>query len=87
MGTLFEKDGLKIERILSKGQVSEPGFWYDQNQDEWVIILQGEAEVEFEESKVILKKGEHLYIPAHKKHRVSHTSQEPPVIWLAIHWN
>jgi cupin 2 domain-containing protein len=84
--TLLEKGGLKIERIVSKGQASPENFWYDQEQNEWVLVLQGEAEIEFKNEKTKLRAGDHLLIEARKKHRVSYTSSEPPVIWLALHW-
>ncbi|MDC0831530.1 cupin domain-containing protein [Geitlerinema sp. CS-897] len=77
-----------IERIVSTGQTTPPGQWYDQNRDEWVVLLQGKAIVSYEDgSQVKLKRGDYLLIPARTKHRVDYTSVEPPCIWLAVHGN
>jgi cupin 2 domain-containing protein len=84
--SLLENDQFKIERIVSRGHSSEKDFWYDQEQNEWVLLVQGEAEIEFENETVQLNKGDHLQIDAHKKHRVKSTSVSPPAIWLAVHW-
>jgi len=76
----------KIERIISTGQVTPAGKWYNQPSDEWVILLQGNATIEFENAEYTqLSKGDYLLIPAHRKHRVSFTSSAPPCIWLAVH--
>jgi len=84
---LISKDGFKIERIISKGHVTQDGEWYDQKSDEWVVVLKGEAILEFENSdKVRLKDGDYINIPAHKKHRVSWTKPDVETIWLAIHY-
>ena len=85
--TILQKDKVKIERIVSQGQISPPDFWYNQTEHEWVILLQGEAEVEFTDRKVFLRKGDFLEIPAHSKHRVTYTSTTPQAIWLAIFWS
>lgn len=77
-----------IERIISTGQVTPIGEWYNQDQDEWVILLQGDATLDyFDGSSIQLKAGDYLFIPAHQKHRVEYTSSEPPCIWLAVHGN
>lgn len=82
---LFKNNNLKIERIISSGHKSPDGFWYDQEINEWILILEGEARLEFENSEFIsLKKGDYLNIPAHIKHRVSYTSNKPKCIWLAV---
>ena len=76
---------LRIERIVSIGQVTEPDFWYDQTEHEFVIVLQGEARLLFEDgTEKHLAKGDYLEIPAHVRHRVSFTSTEPACIWLAV---
>ena len=87
--TLFEHTNLKIERIISKGQVTPPGEWYDQDWNEWVVLLQGSAAVLFEGDRgpVILKPGDYLSIPVHKRHRVEWTDPQQKTIWLAIHMN
>ncbi len=76
---------LRIERIISTGQTTAPGEWYDQDLDEWVILLQGQAELRLGDRCYPLKPGDYLFIPAHCQHRVEYTSIEPPCIWLAIH--
>lgn len=85
--TLLINQRLRIERIVSAGQVSAEGFWYDQNQHEWVMLVQGEARLGWEDGRrQDLKAGDCLLIRAHEKHRVEYTSQEPPCIWLAVHY-
>lgn len=85
--TLLSKKQIKIERIVSKGHTSETHNWYDQIQDEWIIVLEGQAILQFElpSSCVKLKKGDYLLIPAHKKHRVHWTDPNQNTIWLAIY--
>lgn len=85
--TLLQKPGLKIERIVSTGQASPEGFWYDQPEDEWIALLQGEAVLRFEDSPdpVRLKVGDTLLIPAHRKHRVEETLRGGVTVWLAVH--
>ncbi len=86
--SLLTTDNLLVERIISTGQTTPPGEWYDQDRDEWVILLQGFADLSYAEGQNIkLKAGDYLLIPAHQKHRVEYTSSEPPCIWLAIHGN
>jgi cupin 2 domain-containing protein len=83
--TILKTDNVLIERIISKGQVTPEGKWYDQKKNELVLLLQGKAVIEFENSKKInLKCGDYIYLPAHKKHRVTFTSKRPHCIWLAI---
>lgn len=82
--TLIENDSIKIERIVSKGQQTP---WYDQEQNEWVMILKGQAVISFDDqTSVQLKEGDFINIPSHKKHRVSWTDPEQETIWLAIHY-
>jgi len=83
---ILNKKNTKIERIISTGQITPDDQWYDQESDEWVILLQGNATIEFENAEYTqLSKGDYLLIPAHRKHRVSFTSSAPPCIWLAVH--
>lgn len=78
--------GVLIERIVSTGQASPPGFWYDQDRDEWFAVLQGEAKIVWDDDRVQeLKRGDWVLIPAHARHRIACTSKEPPCIWLAVH--
>jgi cupin 2 domain-containing protein len=82
--TLFENAGVKIERIVSHAQPSPAGFWYDQEEDEWVTVLRGTATLEFAGGEQVeLKEGDYLTIPRHVQHRVVRTSDE--TIWLAVH--
>lgn len=81
--TIAKKDNVKIERIVSYGQRSPKYFWYDQEEDEFVLIIEGNAIIEYDDgSSYKLIKGSSLYINAHQKHRVTYTSN--PTVWLAI---
>jgi len=83
--TIHEGGNIRIERIVSMGQASPEGFWYDQEENEWVCLLDGSAVLEYEDGKKeILNKGDYLFIPAHKKHRVKSTDTHMPTIWLAV---
>lgn len=81
---LQESSGVRIERIVSHGHRSPEGFWYDQEQHEWVIVLKGSARLQFEDASLDLKPGDFVNIPAHKKHRVESTSPDETTLWLAI---
>lgn len=82
---LAAKPGMRIERIISSGQISPADFWYDQPEDEWVAVLQGKGILQWQDgSRQELFPGDWLLIPAHKKHRVDYTSAEPPCVWLAV---
>lgn len=84
--SILSTENILIERIVSTGQTTPPGKWYDQKRDEWVILLKGEAILSYEDnSQIKLIAGDYLFIPAHQKHRVEYTSVKPPCIWLAIH--
>ncbi len=83
---LIHNDSVSIERIISTGQITPVDRWYDGAQDEWVILLQGEAELTYVDgSRCQLKAGDYVFIPAHHQHRVTYTSSDPPCIWLAIY--
>ncbi len=85
--SLCEGNNLKIERIVSRGQVSPPGKWYEQPENEWVILLKGKATLEFEKNKMAhLSAGDYLLLPAGLRHRVAFTSKDPECVWLAIHF-
>lgn len=79
--------GARIERIVSTGQSSPEGFWYDQAFAEWVVLLVGAARVsvEGEDAPRLLGAGDYLFIPARTKHRVDWTDPDGPTIWLAVH--
>ena len=82
--TLLKAANIRIERIVSLGHTSPDGFWYDQDEHEWVIVLKGAARLQFEDSTVEMKPGDFVNIPAHKKHRVEWTTPDEPTIWLAV---
>lgn len=78
---LFSGKSFRVERILSGGQVSSE--WYNQEKEEWVCLLQGEAKLEYENGNIFsLQKGDILFIPAHQKHKVIYTSEQ--CIWLCV---
>ncbi|AXY02549.1 cupin domain-containing protein [Vibrio alfacsensis] len=79
---------VRIERIVSTGQTTPEGDWYDQEDHEWVLILQGAGELTYEDGSVIhLEVGDHTNIPAHTKHRVSWTAPDQKTIWLAVFYS
>lgn len=80
--TLLCNEIIRIERIISTGQVSPDDFWYDQEESEWILVLEGEAEIMFHDKSVKLTKGDCLLISAHSQHRVTYTAN--PTIWLAV---
>jgi len=85
---MLRSKNLRIERIVSSGQTTPDGQWYDQDEDEWVALIQGEAILEYENGeKVQLSAGDHILLPAHCRHRVAYTSANPPCIWLAVFAN
>lgn len=83
--TILSADNLRIERIISRGHTTPADEWYDQDEHEWVLILQGAGELTFEDgSTVRLNVGDYLLLPAHQKHRVSWTDPTLETIWLAL---
>ncbi len=77
----------RIERIISRGHITPPADWYDQDQAEWVIVLQGAAVLTFEQGESFhLTPGCYVNIPAHQRHRVDWTTPEQETIWLAVHY-
>ncbi len=85
---ILNTEHFRIEKIVSDGDSSPEGFWYDQNTDEWVILIQGSAGLLFEGSDetVILKPGDYLNIPAHTRHRVEWTDPDQKSVWIAVHY-
>jgi len=76
---------VRIERIVSHEHASPDGFWYDQEEHEWVILLKGAARLAFKDGETIqMKPGDHVLIPAHRRHRVEWTTIDEPTIWLAV---
>jgi cupin 2 domain-containing protein len=84
--TVVKSKHVRIERIVSTGHASPKGFWYDQDEAEWVVVLRGEAKLLFEgePQPVHLKPGDHATIPAHERHRVEWTTPKEPTVWLAV---
>ena len=83
---LVEAPGVRIERIVSQGHASPAEGWYDQEEHEWVCVLQGEGHIliEGEAAARELKTGDYLLLPAHCRHKVTWTASEPQTIWLAV---
>ena len=82
---LAEGKNVRIERIVSTGQITASDFWYDQTENEFVTVLQGEAKILFDNGiEQHLVQGDYLTIPAHCRHKVTHTSTEPACVWLAV---
>ena len=85
---LLSRAHLRIERIVSAGHASPVGFWYDQPQAEWIMVLSGEARLVFEDEGVerTLKRGDFVDIAPHRRHRVEWTHPQEPTVWLAVHY-
>ncbi len=79
---IFKNNSVKIERIISNGQKSPEGFWYDQDEYEFVMVLEGYAKLEFEEGEIELNRNDYIIIKPHEKHRVSYTKK--PTVWLCL---
>jgi cupin 2 domain-containing protein len=85
---LVQQPGIRIERIVSRGHATPPGQWYDQESDEWVMLLSGSAglHIEGREAVLELNPGDYVLLRAHQKHRVEWTRQNVDTLWLAIHF-
>ncbi len=83
---LAQSEHVRIERIVSRGHVTPPGEWYDQDTHEWVVLLTGSATLTFEDRSETLAAGDHVLIPAHRRHRVEWTDPAQPTVWLAVHY-
>ena len=86
---LLKRPSVRIERIVSTGQASPPGFWYDQAHGEWVAVLAGEARLRFEDEPAArtLRAGDFVDIAANRRHRVEWTRPGEPTVWLAVHYD
>ena len=86
--TLAEADGVRIERIVSEGHTTPLGEWYEQDRDEWVLLVSGGATLLFESNAalVTLLPGEYVLIPAGCRHRVERTDSAQKTVWLAVHF-
>lgn len=87
LDVLAQSSGVRIERIVSSGHASPSGFWYDQDEDEFVVLLAGAAELRFagDDRLVMLRPGDWIDIPAGVRHRVESTQADPPTVWLVVH--
>lgn len=81
---LFRTGAIRIERIVSFGQASPNGFWYNQPENEWVLLLEGSAQLRMEDTFVDLNPGDCLNIPAGTRHRVEKIDQNRRTVWLAV---
>ena len=83
---LVIRPGLRIERIVSFDRASPPGFWYDQDEGEWILLLAGAARLRFadEAEARVLRPGDCLDIAPHRRHRVEWTDAAAPTVWLAV---
>ncbi len=83
---LAEATSIRIERIVCHGHASPEGYWYDQDENEWVVVLKGRAKLLFEgdDEPLEMRSGDFVNIPAHKRHRVEWTTPEEPTVWLAV---
>src|SRR5437763_16826325 len=80
--TLVQAANCRIERIISHGHKSPDGFWYDQDENEWALLVAGAARLQFEDETINMQPGSFVNIPAHKRHRVAWTDPEQMTIWL-----
>lgn len=89
LATLLERAGWRLERIVSAGHATPAGEWYDQERDEWVVLLRGRAAILFEgdPAPTTLSPGDAVLIPAHRRHRVEWTDADQKTVWLALHFD
>lgn len=88
METILQAAGFRVERIVSRGHSSPVDFWYDQDDNEWVILLKGSAGLLLDGQKdaLVLKPGDYLHIDRHVRHRVEWTAPDEDTVWLAVHY-
>jgi cupin 2 domain-containing protein len=85
IGDILARPGFRLERIVSRGEPSPPDFWYDQQEDEWVLLCQGSAMLRYDNgTQLDLIGGDSLLIPAGRRHRVERVSND--AVWLALHF-
>jgi cupin 2 domain-containing protein len=85
---ILKSGSFRLERIVSHGERSPEGFWYDQEENEWVLLLAGSAEISFADGRrVSLLPGDHLLLPKHVRHRVERTDMMQNTVWLALHFD
>jgi cupin 2 domain-containing protein len=83
---LLQTAAVRVERIVSHGQASPEGFWYDQDEAEWVVVLAGAARLRFadESESQVFGPGDQIHIAAHRRHRIDWTDPAQPTVWLAV---
>lgn len=75
----------RVERIVSRGHASPPGFWYDQDETEWVMVVRGSARIRFFDDSVLeMRAGDHVTLPPHTRHRVEWTAPDQDTVWVAV---
>jgi len=86
--TILKTDSIKLERIISAGQSTPPGEWYDQDTNEWVLLLKGSAGLLFEEETElrVMHPGDYMLIEARRRHRVEWTDPKEKTVWLTLHY-
>jgi cupin 2 domain-containing protein len=86
--SLLDAESVRIERIVSHGHASPEGFWYDQQRNEWVVVLTGAARLRFEDDEKLLemRPGDFVNIPARRRHRIEWTTPDEPTVWLGVHY-
>ena len=87
-GNLLSTETFRIERIVSRGHASPEGFWYDQEDGEWVLLLNGSAALCFDDrpEPLVLGPGDYVQINPHVRHRIEWTAEGQDTVWLAIHY-
>lgn len=87
--TLLQTESFVLERIVTRGQITPEGSWYDQSRPEWVFVLSGRAELVFEspDETIPMEAGDAVHIEANRRHRVSWVDEAEPVIWLCLHYS
>lgn len=84
---ILSGSSFRVERIVSKGHSTPNHDWYDQDENEWVMVLKGAAKLEFEGQKMVhLEAGSHINIPAHTRHKVAWTAPDTETVWLAVYY-
>ena len=85
---LVSARSVRVERIVSRGQASPEGFWYDQEMEEWVLLVSGAARLRFEgQAPIEMVPGSHVNIGAHVRHRVEWTDPDQVTVWVAVHYS
>jgi cupin 2 domain-containing protein len=83
--TLLQRGDVRIERIVSQGHTAPAEGWFDQDEHEWVLVLEGAGRLLFEDGRELeLRRGDYVDIPAHVRHRVTWTDPQRPTVWLAV---